>query len=330
MVWAITEPGAVHAKSENSLSLVVRCWYFPFSCALRLLPQHKILLLRCLRSCRPSIPTTWRHCVATCLPWRALNTIKAQSPILNHCIACCCSCREAQRKNPRCGNSSTINKNKFSPSFHGWLTPEQFGAQFGPAAADVETITSWLADQGFRVNRISAGNTVIEFDGTAGQVRKAFHTQIHRYVVAGQEHTANASDPEIPAALAPVVAGVVSLNNFPAVSHALSMGTFQKSRATGAISPVAPSPLAARPFYTPPSTSNTFLLAPADFATIYNVTPLWNTGIDGTGQSIAIIGDSNINVSDIQNFRALFGLSNNFTTDNVIVDGIDPGILKRR
>jgi hypothetical protein len=218
-------------------------------------------------------------------------------------------------------------QNKFSPSFHTWLTPEQFGAQFGPAAADVQTITSWLADQGFHVNRISAGNTVIEFDGTAGQVRKAFHTQIHRYVVAGKEHTANASDPEIPAALASVVAGVVSLNNFPAVSHALSMGTFEKSRATGAISPVAPSPLAARPLYTPPSASNTFLLAPADFATIYNVTPLWNTGIDGTGQSIAIIGGSNINVSDIQNFRALFGLSNNFTTDNVIVDGIDPGIL---
>ena len=218
-------------------------------------------------------------------------------------------------------------QNKFSPNFHGWLTPEQFGAQYGPAAADVQTITSWLADQGFRVVRISAGNTVIEFEGTAGQVRNAFHTQIHRYVVAGKEHTANASDPEIPAALAPVVAGVVSLNNFPAVSHALSMGTFQKSRTTGVISPLSPTPLAQRPLYTPPNTSNTFLLAPADFATIYNVTPLWNTGIDGTGQSIAIIGDSNINVSDIQNFRALFGLSNNFTTDNVIVDGIDPGIL---
>ena len=217
-------------------------------------------------------------------------------------------------------------QNKFSPNFHSWRTPEQLGTQYGPAAADVQTITSWLADQGFRVNRISAGNTVIEFDGTAGQVRAAFHTQIHRYVVAGKEHNANASDPSIPSALAPVVAGVVSLNNFPAVSHALSMGTFQKSRSSGAISSVTPPPLAPRPFYTPPNASNTFLLAPADFATIYNVTPLWNTGIDGTGQSIAIIGASNINVSDIQNFRALFGLSNNFTTDNVIVDGVDPGI----
>lgn len=222
-------------------------------------------------------------------------------------------------------------QSKSSPDFHVWLTPEQFGSQFGPNPSDVQTITSWLAAQGFHVNRLSAGRTLIEFDGTAGQVRNAFHTEIHRYMVDGQERTANAGDPEIPAALAPVVAGVVSLHNFPATSHLLGVGAFERTRKNGSIRPLV-TPLtnssASHPLFTPPfGNGQTFPVVPADFATIYNVTPLWTSGIDGTGQTIAVVGDSNINVSDIQNFRALFGLSNNFSSANVIIDGVDPGIV---
>jgi len=74
---------------------------------------------------------------------------------------------------------------KDSPNFHKWLTPQQFGAQFGPADADIQTVTNWLAQQGFRGVKVSAGRATIEFSGTVGQVRNAFHTDIHRYVVNG-------------------------------------------------------------------------------------------------------------------------------------------------
>src|SRR5271165_1620023 len=211
-------------------------------------------------------------------------------------------------------------QSKSSPNFHAWLTPEQFGAQYGPASADVQTVSSWLTAQGFKVNRVSAGRTIIEFDGTAGQVRNTFHTQIHRYMLNGEEHTANSSDPQIPAALTPLVAGIVSLHNFPATSHLLKLGGFKRSRETGTVEPL-PGPL-----YTPPNTSQQYPLVPGDFAIIYKVAPLWKAGIDGTGQTIAIVGATDINVADIQNFRALFGLPNNFTSANVILDGIDPGI----
>jgi hypothetical protein len=211
-------------------------------------------------------------------------------------------------------------QSKSSANFHVWLTPEQFGAQYGPAPADIQTVSSWLVAQGFAINRVSAGRTVIEFDGTAGQVRNAFHTQIHRYVVNGQEHTANSSDPEIPAALTPVVAGIVSLHNFPAQSHLRNVGAFRRSRKAGTVEPLS------TPLYDPPNYSGQYPIVPGDFAIIYNVTPLWNAGIDGTGQTIAIVGETDVNIADIQNFRALFGLSNNFTSDNVILDGIDPGI----
>ena len=105
-------------------------------------------------------------------------------------------------------------QDKSSPSYHKWLSPDEFGQLYGPADGDVQTVTSWLQLHGFQVTRISRGRTMVEFEGTAGQVEQAFHTSIHSYLVNGEQHWANASDPQIPVALAPVVAGPVSLNNF--------------------------------------------------------------------------------------------------------------------
>ena len=138
---------------------------------------------------------------------------------------------------------------KSSPNYHMWLTPEQFGQQFGPADADIQAVTDWLTSQGFQVSHVAAGRTVIEFSGTAGQVRQAFHTEIHKFVVNGEEHWANASDPQIPAALAPVVAGFASLNNFPKKPMSRRLGTFSRSKATGEV----------RPLFTYPDTSGYLL-----------------------------------------------------------------------
>jgi subtilase family serine protease len=209
-------------------------------------------------------------------------------------------------------------QNPSSPQYHQWLTPAQFGQLFGPAAADIASITAWLSSQGFRVNGVSPGRMVIDFSGTAGQVRSAFRTEIHRYVVNGQEHWANATDPQIPAALAPVVVGVNSLHNFPLTPMHRTFGAFAKSRTTGEIKPIAPS----FSFSGCGATCND--LGPYDFAAIYNVLPLWNSGIDGTGQVIAIAQNTNLNLQDVRNFRALFGLPAN--DPRIIVNGADPGI----
>src|SRR5246127_1940413 len=104
-------------------------------------------------------------------------------------------------------------QDKKSPHYHKWLTPEQFGAQFGPTDADMQTITSWLQSHGFQVAS-TKGRTVPEFSGSASQVKEAFHTSIHKYVVNGEQHWANASDPRIPAALTPALKGVLTLHNF--------------------------------------------------------------------------------------------------------------------
>ena len=209
-------------------------------------------------------------------------------------------------------------QNKSSANYHAWLTPAQFGQQFGPADADIQTVTGWLQSHGFQVTNVTVGRTVIEFCGNAAQVRSAFHTEIHKYLVNGEVHLANSSDPQIPMALVPVVAGPVSLNNFPVISHMRLLGTFQKSMKTGETKPL---------FTFPGCAEFCYGMGPADFATIYNTTPLL-TGtpkIDGTGQTIAIVGESDINVQDVIDFRTMFGLAQNFSSGNIILGGADPG-----
>jgi len=206
---------------------------------------------------------------------------------------------------------------KWSPNYHLWLTPEQFGQQFGPADADIQAVTDWLSSQGFEVNRVAAGRTVIEFSGTAGTVRQALHTEMHKFSVNGEEHWANASDPKIPAALRPVVAGFASLNNFPRKSMLKRLGGYSKLPGTGY----------AKPLLTGSSNyGNYYALGPTDFATIYNVLPLWQASpaIDGTGQTIAIVASSNIDIQDVRDFRNLFGLP--AKDPQIIVNGVDPGV----
>src|SRR5580698_1336221 len=104
--------------------------------------------------------------------------------------------------------------NPKSPNFHKWLTAAQFGENFGVAESDIETLTSWLRSQGFAVNTVYPNRMLIDFSGNAGEVKHALHTSIHNLNVKGVHHVANFNDPQIPAALAPVVAGVVSLHDF--------------------------------------------------------------------------------------------------------------------
>ena len=206
---------------------------------------------------------------------------------------------------------------KNSPSYHAWLTPTQFGQLYGPADSDVQTVTQWLTSQGFQNIKVGPGKTAIEFSGTAGDIKNAFHAELHHLLVNGKERVANLSDPEIPEALAPVVGGVVSLNNFPKRSYLHDMGTFQRNKATGEVKPLFTFPGGCE------ATGGTcYALSPADFAKIYGIT---GTGLDGTGQTIAIVAETNIYLSDVEAFRSIFGLPANDPT--IILDGPDPGVL---
>jgi len=212
-----------------------------------------------------------------------------------------------------------------SPDFHHWLTPEEFGALYGPSDNDIQTVTAWLQNQGFTIDNVSKGRVFIEFSGTAGVVQRAFHTEIHQYMVRGEEHIANSTDPSIPEALSPVVAGIFSLNNFFAKPLHTDGGAFRLDSKTGKWIPEHNDSVTRPLFGVPLSGGGTYeLVSPYDFATIYNVVPLWNAGIDGSNQTIAIAGRSDISLTDVASFRSAFGLPAKAPT--IITNGADPGI----
>lgn len=216
-------------------------------------------------------------------------------------------------------------QDKSSPNYHHWLSPVEFGRLFGPSDEDIQTITSWLGSHGFQVSSVANGRISIEFSGDAGMIKEAFHTEIHKYLVNGEEHWANAADPQIPTALLPVVVGVNSMHNFPRHPMSHRVGVFSRSKETGQVKPVKPEftfTLLNNTTCSVDGSSTCYAVGPADFAAIYHVQDLWNAGIDGTGQSIAIANNSNINISDAHNFRSLFGLPANDPL--VIFAGADP------
>lgn len=175
-----------------------------------------------------------------------------------------------------------------SADFHQWLTAAQFRSRFGPADSDVNAVSDWLSRHGFTVNGVQKGGMVIDFSGTAGQIRDAFRTEIHHIATNGVTHIANVSNPQIPVALSDVVRGIVSLSDFKPHTEfrPRSDYTFSSGNAT------------------------LHAVVPADLATIYNVNPLFRAGISGKGQTIVVIENTNVySAADLTTFRSTFGLS---------------------
>lgn len=194
-----------------------------------------------------------------------------------------------------------------SGNYHKWLTAKQIGTMFGPAQSDITQVTNWLTAQGLKVDRVMPSGMMIRFSGTAGTVSRAFHTQLHAYSLKGESHFANATEQQIPEALASVVTGVASLDNFFAKPQYHNVGVVSKDKHTGKWTQVSSSP----EFTVPPGTQDpsvAYDVVPADFNTIYNVTPLWKqaTPIRGAGQTVAVLERTDVLPADVATFRQAF------------------------
>ena len=182
-------------------------------------------------------------------------------------------------------------QNPASPQYHQWLTPEQYAARFGMAQADIDKVETWLQQQGFSIDSVARSANLIRFSGTVRQVEQAFQTEMHYYNVAGERHFAPASALTLPMAMVSVVAAVTNLDDFkPHPMHIRSNN-------------VQP-----RPGFTSGQSGNVFL-APGDINVIYDLKPLLSAGTNGTGQTIAIMGQSSVVTSDIENFQKAAGLT---------------------
>jgi uncharacterized protein (TIGR03437 family) len=189
-----------------------------------------------------------------------------------------------------------------SPNYHRWLMPEEYADRFGASQAEVNKVTAWIQGQGLAVTAVSRGRNWIAISGPAAQIENAFQTEIHEYVVEGVTHFANATEPSVPSTLGGVIQTVRGLHNF------------------------RPKPFrrVLKPAFT--STKGSHYLAPNDVATIYDVTPLYSAGINGSGQKVVVAGQTQVNLSDIRTFRSTFNLPSNDPQMMLVPGSQDPGV----
>jgi uncharacterized protein (TIGR03437 family) len=197
-----------------------------------------------------------------------------------------------------------------SPNYHHWLTPEQYADRFGVSTDDLNKIVAWLEGQGLTIAAVARGRNWIAVNGEASSIESAFQTEIHEYVSGSEKHFANASEPSLPAAFAGVVGAIRGLNDFRMRAKSIPR------------KPAANTTLA--PKYT--SSDGETFLTPDDVATIYDIAPLYASGINGKGQSLVIAGQTQINLSDIQQFRSSYGLAANNPQTLLVPGAPDPGI----
>jgi subtilase family serine protease len=191
-------------------------------------------------------------------------------------------------------------RNSASPLYHHWLTPEKFADRFGLGQDDIGLVEDWLRAQGFSVRKVARSRTWIVFGGTARQVKDTFHTEIHQYSFAGESHFANVTAPSVPRALAEVMLCIDGLDDF-----------FLEDQ---------PKPAAQVASHE---------LTPDDLATIYNIVPVYQAGIDGDKQKIAVVGGTQLTaqaLADIAAFRSNFNLPPNVPEEVLDTDYPDPGV----
>ena len=194
-------------------------------------------------------------------------------------------------------------QNPSSPRFHKWLTPQQFGAQFGISASDLAKVSAWLSSKGLTVTGAVPSANAITVSGTIGQVQTAFGASIHTLSLNGEQHIANITDPVLPASIAGLVSHIGGLNDF-------------KPKARARVRTI-------NPRFTS-SISGNHYLAPGDFYTIYDVNPLLSSSINGSGITIGVMGQTDISLPDVAAFRTAAGLPAN--VPSISFYNGDPGV----
>ena len=196
-----------------------------------------------------------------------------------------------------------------SPDYHRWLTPEAYADRFGVSGSDLNRITSWLQSQHLAIVAVARGRNWIAARGTAANVATAFGTRLHHYRVDGELHFANATEPSLPASLEGVVKAIHGLHDFRMKPRLRAANLQSRSQ---------------RPAYT--TIAGSHYVGANDVTAIYNIQPLYSSGITGSGQRLVVVGQTDLVLTDIENYRSFFNLPANDPQTILVPGSPDPGI----
>lgn len=201
-------------------------------------------------------------------------------------------------------------KDPASPNYRHWLSPSEIGERFGASQNDIDAVSGWLRSQGLNVDGVANSRMRIRFSGSATDVATAFGTELHTFQVGAKTRMSNTNEPMVPAALAGVIASV----------EGLQTTRFEPLLRTRPAQPsVHPAATNCQ------GTACNYAIFPSDFAKIYDINPVHQQGIDGTGQTIAVVGRARVYTADMQNFQSLAGLPSSTVSVTIPTGGTDPG-----
>lgn len=183
-----------------------------------------------------------------------------------------------------------------SSSYHRYLTPQEFTAEFGPTQDTVNNVVTYLRGQGIAVKSVSSNHTLINATTSVANAEQAFGVTLDDYVINGRAVYAPASDPTVPDSLGGAILNIAGLDNVAKYRHA----AVQKINA--------------------PATGPGGGYTPSELRTAYDVNSLISNGDDGTGQTTAIFELDGYKGTDVNQYLSNYGLGS-AKYSNVLVDG---------
>jgi subtilase family serine protease len=207
-----------------------------------------------------------------------------------------------------------------SANYHQYLSTAQWDSQFAPSDASVAAVKSWLTEHGLKVGDVPSNHLYVSASGTASQIEKAFATRLNNYSTAGRTVRGAATDISVGSSIAGLVSGVVGIDDTsafmrPAILADTANGPYPPTAGFKNAPPCSassgtkldttdPSFGGGWPAHLPYPVCG---FTPAQLRQAYGMDTALNHGIDGSGQTVAIIDayDSPTILKDAQTYAAL-------------------------
>ena len=198
--------------------------------------------------------------------------------------------------------ASTQNPN--SPSYHQFLSLPAFVLNFAPSSAEIFAVMQYLSSFGIQVTEVYADHLLIKATGPVDAFNKAFALNVHDFSNAGKRFHRPVQSAVIPASLKGALLDVVGPSD-EVRYHANNV------RLSDRISTLFRQQKVVLPLHGATATGVPQEYTVGDVANFYDINPLYEAGIEGSGRTIGIATLANFLPADAYSYWKLVGLQVN-------------------
>jgi kumamolisin len=153
---------------------------------------------------------------------------------------------------------------------------QEMAAKYEPLASNYQGVVTWLKGEGFTIVRTDSHHMAVFVQGKVGKVAQALKVNFARVTSEGKEYTSAVTAPSVPGDISPLLIGINGLQPHLLAHKHLMKQQAQPNAATGSAS-----------------------YLPSQIAQAYSATGLYNSNVEGGGQTIAIVIDTFPSTTDL-------------------------------